>query len=222
MVNNMKYSIKQQIAAIFIAVMTGTIVLCWFINSTFLEDFYINNKTTAIHSAYDSVNDAANTGDIASAEFDVELRKICDMYNISIVVIDAESNTVKTSSWNAEILIRRLYDNVFEPKDKRNYLEETQDYTVAMLEDRATKTEYLEMWGVLDNGNLFLMRSPLESIRDSVKIANQFLAYVGIVATILSAVLIWFVTTRITKPIMQLKDISEKMTNLDFETKYQS
>ncbi len=218
----MKYSIKQQIAMIFIAVMAGTIILCWFINNTFLEHFYINHKTTAIGSAYVSINEAANTGDISLEKFDVELRKICDMYNISVVVIDAQSNTIKSSSWNTDMLIRRLYDNVFAPRDKRSYLEETQNYTVAMLADRATNTEYLEMWGVLDNGNLFLIRSPIESIRDSVKIANRFLAYVGMVATILSAVLIWFVTTRITRPIMQLKNISEKMTNLDFETKYQS
>lgn len=220
----MKYSIKRQIATIFIAVMAGTIVLCWFINSTFLENFYINDKTTAIHSAYDRINQAANTGDITSDVFDVELRKICDMYNISVVVIDAQSNTIKSSSRDTNMLIRRLYDNVFAPRERdgRKYIEETQNYTAAMLADMTTNTEYLEMWGVLDNGNLFLMRSPLESIRDSVKISNQFLAYVGVIATLISAVLIWFVTTRITKPIMQLKDISEKMTELDFETKYES
>lgn len=220
----MKYSIKRQIATIFITVMAGTIVLCWFINNTFLENFYINYKTTAIHSAYDSINEAANTGDITSDEFDVELRKICDMYNISVVVIDAQSNTIKSSSRDTNMLIRRLYDNVFAPRDRdgRNYIEETPDYTAAMLVDMTTNTEYLEMWGVLDNGNLFLMRSPLESIRDSVKISNRFLAYVGVISTLVSAVLIWFVTTRITKPIMQLKDISEKMTELDFETKYES
>ena len=220
----MKYSIKRQIATVFIALMAGTIVLCWFINSTFLEDFYINYKTTAIHSAYDSINEAANTGDITSEEFDVELRKICDMYNISVVVIDAQSNTIKSSSRDTNMLIRRLYDNVFTPRDRdgRNYIAETQDYTAALLVDMTTNTEYLEMWGVLDNGNLFLMRSPLESIRDSVKISNRFLAYVGLISTLVSAVLIWFVTTRITRPIMQLKDISEKMTELDFETKYES
>lgn len=220
----MKYSIKRQIATVFIALMAGTIVLCWFINSTFLEDFYINYKTTAIHSAYDSINEAANTGDITSDKFDVELRKICDMYNISVVVIDAQSNTIKSSSRDTNMLIRRLYDNIFAPRDRdgRNYIAETQDYTAALLVDMTTNTEYLEMWGVLDNGNLFLMRSPLESIRDSVKISNRFLAYVGLISTLVSAVLIWFVTTRITKPIMQLKDISEKMTELDFETKYES
>ena len=42
----MKYSIKQQIAGIFIAVMVGTIILVWFANSTFLEKYYISNKYT--------------------------------------------------------------------------------------------------------------------------------------------------------------------------------
>ena len=143
----MKYSIKRQIATVFIALMAGTIVLCWFINSTFLEDFYINYKTTAIHSAYDSINEAANTGDITSDKFDVELRKICDMYNISVVVIDAQSNTIKSSSRDTNMLIRRLYDNVFTPRDRdgRNYIAETQDYTAALLVDMTTNTEYLEM-----------------------------------------------------------------------------
>ena len=219
----MKYSIKQQIAFIFIGVMAGTIILCWFVNNTFLENFYIKNKTSTILSAYENVNEAVNSGDINSSGFDLELRKICDTYNISMVVIDAESNTIKSSSRDTELLIRRLYDDFFNPlKDKIEYLEETKQYYMAVMTDMATSTEYLEMWGVLDNGNLFLIRSPLESIRDSVKIANKFLAYVGLVATMLSSVLIWYVATRISTPIMQLKDISTKMANLDFETRYES
>lgn len=62
-----------------------------------------------------------------------------------------------------------------------------------------------------------MIRSPLESIRDSVKLSNRFLAYVGIMATMISTALIWFVTTRVTRPIMELKNISEEMTKLNFE-----
>lgn len=218
----MKYSIKRQIAFIFIAVMAGTIILCWIINNSFLESFYIQNKKAAISDAYLRINEVASNGDISSEEFDLELRKICDMYNISILVIDAESNTIKSSMWDVEKLIRRLYDNFFSPDKDIVYLEETETYHLGTAMDRLTATEYLEMWGSLDNGNLFLIRSPLESIRDSVKIANRFLAYVGLAATVVSAILIWIVTTRITRPIMELKEISKKMAELNFETKYKS
>lgn len=218
----MKYSIKQQIALIFIAVMAGTIVLCWIVNNCFLEDYYISNKTKAIIEAYKRVNEVNLSGDITSETFEIELRKTCDMYNISVLVIDAQSNTIQSSTPDTDRLMRRLYDNYFSPQKNIKYLLENDKYSIAMCMDRATYTEYLEMWGVLDNANLFLIRSPLESIRDSVSIANKFLAYVGMAATVISAVLIWLLTTKITKPIMQLKDISEKMTHLDFDSKYVS
>ncbi|MDE7266225.1 MAG: two-component sensor histidine kinase, partial [Lachnospiraceae bacterium] len=90
----MKHSVKQQIAVIFIAVMAGTVALCWIANNLFLEKFYIENKTNAIQDAYVRINEAASNGDIVSDAFDLELRKTCDMYNIGIVVIDAQSNII--------------------------------------------------------------------------------------------------------------------------------
>ena len=217
-----KHSIKQEIALIFITVMAGTIILCWVINNSFLEKFYIQNKKNAIKDAYFRMNEVLANGDITSEEYDLELRKTCDMYNIGLLVIDAASNTVKSNTRDADKLMRRLYDNFFKPGSDMNYLDVGNNYYMATVMDKSTYTEYLEMWGVLNNGNLFLIRSPIESIRDSVKLSNRFLAYVGFIATVISAALIWFVTTRITRPIMELKNISEQMTKLNFETKYES
>ncbi len=217
-----KHSIRQEISLIFIAVMVGTVIFCWIINSSFLENFYIQNKKNAIKDAYSRVNEVVTIGDISSEAFDVELRKICDMYNISLLVIDAGSNIVKSSTRDVNKLLRRLYDNFFDPDKDFIYFDENDKYYMGTAVDRSTNTEYLEMWGILNNGNLFLIRSPLESIRDSVKLSNRFLAYVGIMATMISTALIWFVTTRVTRPIMELKNISEEMTKLNFEKKYES
>ncbi|MDE7203439.1 MAG: HAMP domain-containing histidine kinase [Lachnospiraceae bacterium] len=217
-----KRSIKQEIAIVFIAVMAGTIILCWIINNIFLENFYIQNKKNAIKDAYFRINEVMANGDISSEEFGLELRKTCDMYNIGLLVIDAASNTQISSTRDVDKLQRRLYDNFFRPGSDIAYLDEGNDYYMAKVMDKSTGTEYLEMWGLLNNGNLFLIRSPIESIRDSVNLSNRFLAYVGVITTLISAVLIWFVTTRITRPIMELKNISEEMTKLNFETKYDS
>lgn len=223
----MKHSIKKQIAGIFIALMTGTIGMCLLINQLFLERIYIKHKENAILSAFASINEATTNGDISSDNFDKELRLICDTYNISMIVIDASSNMIKSASNDSNILLRRLYDNVFN-NDKNNpanadkkYLLSTENYDMATTYDRAFGTEYLEMWGVLDSGNLFLIRSPLESIRDSVEISTRFLMYIGVIATFISAIIIWILTTKITKPITQLSQISTKMINLDFETRYE-
>ena len=81
--------------------------------------------------------------------------------------------------------------------------------------------DFLEMYGRLSTGISFIMHTPLESIRESAKIANRFLAYMGMVATLAGGVIIWFVSTKITKPILELNRISEKMVHLDFEAKYE-
>lgn len=218
----MKYSIKKQFAYIFIGLMAGTILLCWFINNTFLERYYIQNKQKALLEAYYSINGEAQSGDITSDAFDIELQKISSKYNISYIVLDTNSKTVKASINDTKVLAKQLLDSIL---GRRKGINEKALMTIDGCEmhyatDSRTNTEFIEMWGVLDNGSMFLMRTPLEGIRDSVKIANRFLAYTGISALIFGSLIVWYVSRKITKPILKLADISERMTHLDFEARY--
>ena len=65
------------------------------------------------------------------------------------------------------------------------------------------------------------MSTPLESIRESVDLSNRFLAYVGIMALVFSSVIVYFTTKKITSPILKLANISERMSGLDFDVKYE-
>lgn len=209
----MKYSMRKQFAAIFCLLMMGTILLCWFVNGTFLEKFYLNNKHMALTSAYQVINRASNEEDINSEAFDIEMQKICEKNNISFIILDTGSKTLKTSTHDYETLSRRLLDNLFDRETMPivNVIESRDNYEIRITAENRTQTELLEMWGILDNGNLFLLLSPLESIRESVKLANRFLAYVGIGSAVVSAVIILWVSGKITRPIMELAQISEKM-----------
>lgn len=218
----MKYSIKKQFTVVFCILMMSTIGLCWFVNSTFLEDYYIKNKQNVLMNAYNYLNDASNAGTITTEEFDIEFQKICGKENISYILLDAETKTLKASANDYEILSRQLLNNIFGMGNAQNIetLGEGNSFTIRIVLDDRIKTEYVEMWGVLDNGNLFMFRNPMESIKDSVKLANRFLAYVGIAAAVLSAICGWWVSGKLTKPIMELTQISERMIHLDFEAKY--
>ena len=50
--------------------MLGAIGLCWIINSTFLERYYIREKRIALTEGYKEVNEAAVNNSIDSDEFD--------------------------------------------------------------------------------------------------------------------------------------------------------
>lgn len=218
----MKYSIRKQFAMIFIGLMSATILLCWFINSTLLGEYYIENKKKALRSAYTIVDRAFSEGTANTEGFEIQLQKTIEKYNISLIVLDTDSRTLITSRNDHSTMSRRLWDNFFNKESVMGgeVLEEAERYTIQRVPDERTSTEYIEMWGILENGNIFLFRTALEGIRDSVTIANRFLAYVGIAAVLISGVVILMVSRKVTEPILELAEISERMARLDFDAKY--
>ena len=78
------------------------------------------------------------------------------------------------------------------------------------------------MWGSFDDGSRFLLRSPLESIKESAAVSNRFLIYIGSLLILVAVILVWYFSKRLTDPILELAVLSEKMADLDFDAKYAS
>ena len=87
----MKHSIRKQLALIFIGLMAGVVLLCWCINTLFLEEYYISSKTKVLYDAYGSIRLAAGSDTYGTEEFKKRLDDVCSMYNITIYVMDAGS-----------------------------------------------------------------------------------------------------------------------------------
>ena len=93
--------------------MLGAIGSCWIINSTFLERYYIREKRIALTQMYNEVNEAAASNSIDSDEFDEQVSRSAGIENISLIVMDAESATVKLHSSDSAAIGNRLWDNLF-------------------------------------------------------------------------------------------------------------
>ena len=218
----MKHSIRKQFAFIFTALLAGIILLCWFINNTFLESYYIQNKKEALQEVYGQLNTAAGNGMINSDSFNIQLNQLCGKYNINVLILDVNSNEIKTIGSDPEFRRRQLMNYMFmQENGEGEILEKQETYVIQSVNDKSAHMEYLEMLGILYNGTYFIMRVALESIRESVDIANQFLAYVGVIGAIAGGIIIWYVTKKVTDPIQQLAKISERMTHLNFDVRYE-
>ena len=216
----MKHSINKQFALIFSGLMAGTILLCWFANTMFLGQFYTKHKQGVLRSAYEQIDNASSDGDIQSDAFDVTFEQISMKNNLDILILDSDTQTIKSTVNDSAILTDRLLSYFLRGTEKAESLYSNDKYHVQKIFDPWMNMEFIELWGLLSNGNMIVMRSPMESIHESVVIANQFLGYVGVIAILISALIIWFVSKKITEPILELAKISERMTHLDFEAKY--
>ncbi|MBQ1415390.1 MAG: HAMP domain-containing protein [Lachnospiraceae bacterium] len=99
-------------------------------------------------------------------------------------------------------------------------IEDRGQYTVYRAFDGFSGNDYLEAWGSLDDHHTFLIRMPLESIARSVDISNRFFLFVGVIVTVIGLIASFLFMRRITRPIVDLTGIAEKMSGQDFSARY--
>lgn len=217
-----KKSLTKQLTATIVALVAGTVLLCWFLNNTFLEGYYMYNKQDAMLDGFSTINNASSQGRLDNESFDIEFENICANDNISIMVISADGSVIRASVNDVSLLRKTFMEVLFgNPEDSMTeVVDKSDNYVLERQVDARLESEYLVLWGTLENGNLILMRTALESIRESAWISNRFLGYIGAIAVILSGIISVFASKRIANPILELTDISKRMAGLDFNVKY--
>lgn len=218
-----KYSIRKKITILFSVVLLAGLVLCWLSNNLFLEQYYVRNKEKVLEDAYISLNEASKDGDLETEQFVQEFGGICETNGISLLIMESDGKVKLYTMKDYELMRRRLYMYLFgqfPAGGKRETLKEEEYYSICMDMDPYVNREYLEMTGSLWSGEQFLMRVALEPIRESVQLANRFLAYVGLLVVAVGALVIQLIAKRITEPLLELAKLSERMSDLDFNVKF--
>lgn len=214
-------SLTWQIARSILGVAAGTVLLCWFLNTVFLENYYVEDKQDMLAAGFSMIDAASRNNRLLDREFDVTFENLCANGNITVMIISSERAIVRSSVNDTQQMLVEFLDIIFgERENEITVLTEKENYVIQLQRDTRLDSEYLVLYGSLSDGNMILMRTALESIRESVKVSNEFLAYVAVLAIVFGAVTAFFVSGRITMPILELTDISKRMTELDFEAKY--
>ncbi|MGO5053660.1 ATP-binding protein [Lachnospiraceae bacterium LCP25S3_G4] len=219
----MKHSIKKQMTIAFTGLVMFILIACLLVNGVFLEQYYILNKEKDLKTMYQAINNAIKDDTLSDNEVKENLQRLVEKTNISFVVLNSDGTELMWVAREAAVLKNQLFGYLLDQNQSRGkILSSTRSYQICKLTDQRNQSEYIEMWGHVSSDYTFIMRTPLESLRESAAISNQFLLYVGIVVILISVLLIWFFAKRITEPILELAELSKKMAELDFEAKYTS
>lgn len=90
-----------------------------------------------------------------------------------------------------------------------------------------TKSKYpvssaLECFGFLsDHTTTFLMTTPLVSLREPLEFFNKMLISLSLFIVLIGSIIIYISSYKLTIPIKKLADLSKKMSQLDFNNKYE-
>lgn len=176
----MRHSIKSQMIAIFVGLISCVLLAFLIINMNFLEPYYIRNKKTEFVKMYDVLNSAMENGTVDTEEKAEELWHLAEKNNLSYLIVDEMNSQVFTNVHNMDMLERQLAGYLLNQAQKDcKILSSTDEYQLTRSRNPWNKEEYIEMWGTFEDGSRFLIRSPIESIRESAEISNRFLVIIG-------------------------------------------
>ena len=214
----MKHSIRKQMAVFFIGLMVFILLTNWLINNFFLEEYYILKKKKVLIDAYQQINQVKDVEDYGSIDFRDKINEIGEANNVTVIILNREFRPVFDPSFDWELAGRVWGFYYDEDNSTTKILEKTMNYVIQKNE--RWDSDFLQIWGLLDTRYYFMISMPFESIRENVRISNEFLSYFSILGIGLSVILILWMSKRITEPLLELTELSKKMADLDFETKY--
>jgi signal transduction histidine kinase len=216
-----KSSLTWQLIVAMVGIVVGTVVLCWFLNSTFLEKYYIYHKESELRKYFAQVRQSAARED--EDDLEVIYEKICSDGNVYMLITDEDRRLVWSSYNSAQRFQMQMENWLFgTDRSKMQVLESGELYTLVRQTDEQLNSEYLVLLGSLEDGGNVYMRVALESIRESAQITNRFFIMVSGGAIVISMLLIVVLSRTISRPIGELSEISRRMTHLDFDAKYVS
>ena len=219
---NIHRSLKTQMSMVFVGLLICLVAAFMIINGRFLEPYYISNKESRFIELYENLNNVSNDDDWDAKKKNDSLLHFAEKNNISYLVIEKD-NDVHTNVHDKNMLKNQLMGYFLNQAQKESsVLKSTDNYQITRSWDPWNQNYYIEMWGNLDDGSQFLLRSPVESIKESAAISNRFLLYIGSILIVITVLLIWYFSKRITEPLRELARLSDRMADLDFEAKYTS
>ena len=190
------------------------ILILIFVNSFIIESYYLHYKKDNLLSSYEKINKYL-LSDMSIKNIELELEKIAINNNFNILITNNNSVSIYNSSKDFKQYMLSL-DRI----DRNKILYNEEDSIIIETKDYSSGINFLMLIGKLDEGSTIYIRMPLSSIKDSVKISNNFLYSIGVITVIISGVAMLVISKRFTKPISELSAIANKMSNLDFSQKY--
>ena len=225
--NSSKFiSLKLSFPLITVSVLAAVIALVFALNATQLENYAVRNKQARLMETAGLV--AAAAADDFSDETLTDLENKLRRSNIDIIILDNVYETpvvIYATDLNQGRIIYKLLnafenDTFADSRDMQVY-QRTDDYVILSLFQKDEAGYQLDCVVTCGDAMRFIMTTPMESIRDSVQISSRFLLIIGLAAIMIGGIIMYMASSRLTDPILRLSEISDRMADLSFDTRYE-
>jgi signal transduction histidine kinase len=206
-------SLKAKFILILLLIVISIVFIFLTLGNFFLEPYYMNKEKSGLVSMYDSIKNLE-----ADENATLEISKIAANTGTTIMISDkyfrevySSTNIFGRANLPEKVILKFFYDRLKISNDN--------SYVIEIIVD-PFGSQRLIMAGKLSDEHTLFLSKPIESIKNSISIYNDFLILASLMVLFFGVIVMFFVGTKFTKPIYELVDISKRIANLDFSKKY--
>lgn len=208
----MKHSIRTKLFLGISCLIIFFVSLSFFLNSQYLGKYYLWQKKQSLLEINKQISSKYQGDPLALS---LELENLERNKGLSILFINQDLQLIYSTSMKTidrPSMVRSIQPQL-------NTLAKG-DYFTGILKDPRLQTKFLVLASRLKNNEVLVLSTPLVAIDESTAIANRFFLFTGLVTIIIGGLAVFLFARNFTKPILQLNDIAQRMSKLDFSKKY--
>ena len=206
---------------LIIAIILGSLVIVSILSSCFLGDYYIFEKRKDMRAIYEILSEKYNDDSLYGDEHIEETAALFDRYSVSGLITSADGEVLTYANADSQLLLSQLNYSMFSNDESIDVIKATEDYEIFTQIFPGSQDEYIVLLGILPNGNLVFVRATLSAMEHTSSITNKFFLHMVLLAVVLTAILSQIVIKRFTRPLFNIIDITKRISNFDFEAKYE-
>ena len=192
----MKHSIRRQMIAVFVGLIVCMLVILLLLVGSGLEPYYIREKKDNFTELYNEIDQITQNGEMTEDEIS-QINRTAERYNFYYIVWNFSNESGFSNLHDSQMLLMQLAGVLFNKIDSQ-VMEKNDNYQVVEFRDSAQQVDYLALWGTVgDSYNIFI-RSPLESIQETMVLFYRFLIIVGLGVIAGGILFVWYFSRRLT------------------------
>ena len=226
------FSLRLKVLLTFLCVVVFSIMVFFLMNILLTGKTVVRQSEKDMRAVHATLSEMVADSNTTRQDFIEYLSSLKSDMNVSFALQgDVDWGfTVFTdqtvSPQEKEFLVERLQTDLLnDTSEDENVriIEKTEDYTL----QRVTLNEsvYLECFGYMTSYDgaekKFILSMPLTFVQATTTSFRPYLFLFSLISILIGSAIILVVTNRITKPIVQLSDISKRMSQLDFSAYYE-
>lgn len=216
-------SVRFKLWAGMMVLIIIVLILLWLFQIVFLESFYTNMQISGVKKEAASVMQFMNEG--SRADYENKLDALAFKYNMSLEVIDPEgSTTFNTGAMGAGGQMPMMMMNGARVEVYQRALA-GDAVEVPFTHPRFGNKLMLIGLPVKSSGTVsavLLMDLPLAPVEDTASILKWQLLYITLILLAASLLISYLISKSFTRPILDIKKVSEKLASGDFSARISS